>query len=364
MALFDSKQEVINIELTSFGKSKMATGGFKPAYYAFFDDGVIYDGAYADIAESFNGEADIRVRTETPYLRSQASLIGQEFKKIKNPSIKETNEFNNIIKYENENLLKHYLGNTSIGQQTGSRVGMLFLEGEIENVSLTGTLNKFDGREGYNPKRNKITTKTLLFTPEIKKLTNPNLNVPPEIIDPDTMEIPSVSPILNDSTYIKLNTDYVLVYVNEENTEPDYESFEISVYKVGEVENTSGGKDETYKKLTFARPTTSQIDKNGFLLDLNDTIENSPAPTSNNVEYYLNIEVDQEISLELINNKVPRDQFGRSKIEDPMIRALVTERDRIRFDGTRPSADGAAPATDDINPRRVNPTPGGNGEPC
>jgi len=183
MALFDSKQEVINIELTSLGKSKMATGGFKPAYYAFFDDGVIYDGAYADITESFNGEADIRVRTETPYLRSQASLIGQEFKKIKNPSIKETNEFNNIIKYENENLLKHYLGNTSIGQQTGSRVGMMFLEGEIEDVSLTGTLNKFDGREGYNSKRNKITTKTLLFTPEIKNLTNPNLNVPPEIID-------------------------------------------------------------------------------------------------------------------------------------------------------------------------------------
>ena len=367
MTLFDSKQEVINIELTSYGKSKMATGGFKPAYYAFFDDGVIYDGAYAGVTEAFNGETDVRVRTQTPYLKSQASLVGQEFKKIKNPSAEETNEFNNIVKYENENLLKHYLGNTSIGQQTGSRFGVTFLEGEIENAYLTGTLNKFDGREAYNLKRNKISTKTLLFKPEIKKLPNPSLTVAPEVIDPDTLQIPSVSPILEDSTYVKLNTDYLLMYINEDNTEPDYENFEINVFKVNEIQNTSGGRDEVYQKLTFARPTVSQIDKNGFLLDLNDILQSAPSPTPSNVEYYLNIEVDQEISLELINNKVPRDQFGRPIIEDPMIRRLMTERIRMRLDGSQsaisdPSAPGRMP--DDVNPRRVNPTPGGNGEPC
>ena len=40
MEFFDSKQEVIDIRLTQFGKNLLARGFFKPVYYQFFDDDI------------------------------------------------------------------------------------------------------------------------------------------------------------------------------------------------------------------------------------------------------------------------------------------------------------------------------------
>ena len=47
MTFFNRKEEVIDIELTQYGKLLLAKGKFKPKKYAFFDDDVIYDAQYA-----------------------------------------------------------------------------------------------------------------------------------------------------------------------------------------------------------------------------------------------------------------------------------------------------------------------------
>ena len=44
MTFFNQKEEVLQIELTQYGKYLLSRGKWKPAYYAFFDDDVIYDG--------------------------------------------------------------------------------------------------------------------------------------------------------------------------------------------------------------------------------------------------------------------------------------------------------------------------------
>jgi hypothetical protein len=46
MTFFNRKEEVIDIELTQYGKLLLAKGKFKPKKYAFFDDDVIYDSQY------------------------------------------------------------------------------------------------------------------------------------------------------------------------------------------------------------------------------------------------------------------------------------------------------------------------------
>jgi hypothetical protein len=46
MTFFNRKEEVIDIELTQYGKLLLAKGKFKPKKYAFFDDDVIYDAQY------------------------------------------------------------------------------------------------------------------------------------------------------------------------------------------------------------------------------------------------------------------------------------------------------------------------------
>tara|TARA_R110000737_G_scaffold187497_2_gene210046 strand:- start:46 stop:951 length:906 start_codon:yes stop_codon:yes gene_type:complete len=56
------KEQVLDIELTSYGKYLSSVGKFKPKYYAFYDNDIIYDGTYAGIAESQN---DITERIKT-----------------------------------------------------------------------------------------------------------------------------------------------------------------------------------------------------------------------------------------------------------------------------------------------------------
>ena len=44
MAKFlDKKERVVDFKLTPYGKHKLAVGKFKPTYYSFFDNGVVYD---------------------------------------------------------------------------------------------------------------------------------------------------------------------------------------------------------------------------------------------------------------------------------------------------------------------------------
>lgn len=52
MSLFDKKEDVLATELTQYGKKLLRDGKFNPAFYAFYDDDVIYDVNYAGFSES------------------------------------------------------------------------------------------------------------------------------------------------------------------------------------------------------------------------------------------------------------------------------------------------------------------------
>ena len=51
---FNKKEDVIQIELTQYGKYLLSKGRFKPASYSFFDDEILYDGSYGGITENQN----------------------------------------------------------------------------------------------------------------------------------------------------------------------------------------------------------------------------------------------------------------------------------------------------------------------
>ena len=73
MTFFNKKEEVVEIRLTSFGKTLYSNGDFKPTYYAFYDDDVIYDDAYG----CHSGNVDQRI-LETPRNRIRTHKHGLE----------------------------------------------------------------------------------------------------------------------------------------------------------------------------------------------------------------------------------------------------------------------------------------------
>lgn len=72
MSIFiNQKQEVIQLELTPYGKHLFSLGKFSPTYYAFYDGDILYDGGYGGILESQN---DIYNRIKnTPRLSVQTN---------------------------------------------------------------------------------------------------------------------------------------------------------------------------------------------------------------------------------------------------------------------------------------------------
>ena len=70
MEFFDKTQDVIDIQLTPYGKQKLSEGDFSPEYYSFYDSGILYDGAYGPISESQNDIVD-RIKS-TPQMKAQS----------------------------------------------------------------------------------------------------------------------------------------------------------------------------------------------------------------------------------------------------------------------------------------------------
>lgn len=77
MTFKNQKEEVIEIELTSYGKHLLSKGKFRPTFYAFFDDDILYDAEYAGPGEEQN-YSQTRVLEETPRLRVQTTFTGLE----------------------------------------------------------------------------------------------------------------------------------------------------------------------------------------------------------------------------------------------------------------------------------------------
>ncbi len=83
MSFFNKKEEVIEVILTSYGKYKLSRGQWKPAYYAFFDEDVLYDSRYAGYPE-ISGTTEARIQEETPAMRAQTSFsdLPKQIKKL------------------------------------------------------------------------------------------------------------------------------------------------------------------------------------------------------------------------------------------------------------------------------------------
>ena len=75
MKFLNGKEEVIDIQITSYGRHLISKGKFKPQYYSFFDDGIIYDNQYGGITEPQN-DAQNRIKNDTPRLQAQANYAG------------------------------------------------------------------------------------------------------------------------------------------------------------------------------------------------------------------------------------------------------------------------------------------------
>ena len=147
MSFFDKKQEVIDIKLTRFGRGLLARGNFKPTYYRFFDDDILYDSECANIVEDQN-RSEERI-LEAQRLKTQYLSVGVETtfddhqEKIRSGL---ATRFTEISENQNplvaEKLLRYPLQNSKTNSQNAPRF-LLSLHGvkssgHSEKISVKG----------------------------------------------------------------------------------------------------------------------------------------------------------------------------------------------------------------------------------
>lgn len=288
MTFFNQKEEVIQIELTQYGKHLLSLGKLKPAYYAFFDDDIIYDGRYSSVEET-NAAAVERIKT-TPRTKTQYVFTGIEEQVKKNLALikqsrDDTQMMNVVPQADKHYILTQRLGTSFLGDKKIPAFNASTLKGEIESVKVlqTGSIPNL-----RIPLLNIKDVEFKISSTRINENSTATSNV-------------NVPVTFSDGSSIYIKEDYLLVELTEENVEDQMKNFDIEMFIV----QTDSDSNETLVPLNFDQKF--ETFKNGILLD-------SPQMSMQQEQYmrqmkeqdryraenYFNILVDQEIEKNLI----------------------------------------------------------------
>jgi len=339
MEFFDSKEEVMDIQLTPLGKKMLSMGQLNPHYYAFFDDDILYDAEYAGVRETQN-ESELRIKEKTPRMKARHVHSGVEQKvnllniympvvfgevdiaeqlevfkgsgeiidmptytgihqdqlqaKLESPYHHQRMMFQILAKtisQDSEYSLGLPLGNSSLQTDKFPSWSVEYHHGELSSstpyYSEGKSANPSKGRESmtqmpqlnsqiiyewYGTYKNADGTYTTNYIDDIEFYQNTGM-LP---IDYDG-EYASY----DDNSAYQLKPDYMLLEVQEKNTDFLRENFDIQIFLVEETYNSDEAVfKETLVPLAFHSPGDGQI-------------------TDKHVEFFLNINTDEEIHTEV-----------------------------------------------------------------
>ncbi len=302
----DKKQQVYDFKLTSYGRHMLSQGTLVPSYYAFFDDNIIYDGAYIGMTGSQNSIID-RIKNKTQYMEGQVLFEDVE-------SITMATYDDEGYTYEPETGEYHRREIEFFGTKTPTKniprkdifrfeqmLGDAYLEGNTQNipawkvVTLQGQISSSQN----NIPSGTLGTKFDIQIPQIDIQLTYNLKVK------STNELAFSGPNLfdiekdfgnliffDDEKYLTLENDDLLVYTEELNTILLNKNFEVEVF---EVTGSQEGLEDILLRKDFVRDFRSL---NGGIITetyLNNLDNPYVEPNTNNVEYYFNINTDHMI---------------------------------------------------------------------
>ena len=78
MSFFNKKEEVLDIELTQLGKYLLSKGKFKPVFYVFSDDEILYNVEYVGGSPEKAKKTSTRIQKETPRFKTLYEHDGVE----------------------------------------------------------------------------------------------------------------------------------------------------------------------------------------------------------------------------------------------------------------------------------------------
>ena len=253
--IFNPKEDVIKLELTSYGIDKMKDGELEPVYYSFHDDEVYYGDDETDqIYYSLKEDDFERIYKDSVYVSNFKAKQGFSIKQ----GIPIEKESISLSYCDNgKQTLSYYnasqpLGNSKKGVENSSAISVHLYDKKI-NIQIDDTSeNKLKETED---KIKEIELGDIDFHFKVKTLK-------PESVDDDEIQVLGEfsTDLFEDETFIDIEVPDILLSIDEANVEGEFENFEIEVYEYDEG-------DSRYIPLLQPPVYQDSMIKDGMLID-------------------------------------------------------------------------------------------------
>jgi len=305
MAKFlDKKEQVIDFKLTSYGRYLLSIGSFKPTYYAFFDNNILYDTKYyvgGPTRPINQNKINERIKEDTAY--SETVTVFRDIE----ASINE-------VEAEAINFLDTSATTFKVTPEPdifkfNAVIGDAFLEGPKDSApawqvlmmknkissSVYKTDYSFDRPDMPGALVNSRTPQINIKAIYTLKVTDPEFDYNVE----SARDFVDQSAFFADNKVIQLEMNDPIIYFDEINTQLLTENFDIEVFEV-----ISGSKGAPYLNRERYSPTLQrkyfekkipQIE-NGFMVSEAPVDNEEQNLTTGSVEYYFDVLTDGSVN--------------------------------------------------------------------
>ena len=283
MTFFNKKEDVIKIELTPYGRKILGQGKFKPAYYTFLDDDILYNSSKANFAEDAVKAKD-RILKETIYMKPQTNYKGVETSINSRRPLRENTNDDNIIPERSEKL-QYQIGTNNYNTSKNAEIAATFFLGEISGSVLT----QYTG-SNIAPIDIPQINCDLEYKLSVQQRNQPKVNqygrIPEDFITFD---------FKSDGSYIHVEKGEILILLNEDGGFPEKENFSIEIFEYSENE-------DNLNPLKFKKKKRNIID--GIYREDQELPEPQEDPMEDYVEYHMGILVDDDIAQNKLCNGI------------------------------------------------------------
>ena len=287
MAKFmNKKEQVFDLKLTSYGHYLMSIGKFKPAFYSFYDDNVIYDKKYAhsSAVENQNNIHD-RIKINTQYVESL--VLFRDVEETLNNGEGASDWYNQLIITPRQQVP------TKDIFKMDAPLGDALIEGDSNKapawkvIALQSNIDTVSENDNSN---NSIIPQINITSMYMKQAVE-NEAPSSTATEDEIRESSNRTLTFQDGQVVKLSLEDPLYYVEEVNTQMLMQNFDIEIFEV-----LSSSNADSYEQLKrkYFRTKIPQI-KNGFMVY--ETPQSAPAQdlTTDHIEYYFDVLIDSEV---------------------------------------------------------------------
>ena len=298
MEFFNKKEEVLDLQLTQYGKYLLSIGKLNPAYYTLHDENVIYDSQFSQGTELQN-EARVRIQSDTPILKTQYNFVSLDSMQSKTADFQDDKERTGGV---TRPLATSNLGSDKIPSWNINTLGGIFLPGSTTSVisssasAIVQEIPQIGAEVTY--RANPVMMSNEFAEGEIEDVNQGFADgVPQDILE--GIDISFETEVLPDGSSFSIDKDDLILQIVEDNAPMGNDNFEVEIFQV---------ETETVDNITTEKLIPMVFKKEPILI-VNDILveaveEDDVEIDSTFVEYYFDLELDGEISSDIMCSKL------------------------------------------------------------